>query len=291
VEIFSGFDYMTADAARRRIYAAHTGSNSLLIANADGGAIVGQVEVGPMHGVAVDPASGHVYTGNGEARTVSEVDPVAMTVLRSADVDGKVDAIAFDPALHRIYADEDDASRVFVVDTQSMKQVGVIKIPGHKPDYLAVDPQTHEVYQNIDNLSEVAVIDARQLKVTRTIPTPIVKHNHPLKYDSAYHIIMVGGKNATMASYSRDGRLLGKASVQPAIDQCDFDAGTHMLACAGSSEVTVLQLTSTGQLTNVAELPVPKGVHTLAIDGKTGHVWIVWAEPNGDFIQELSLKK
>ena len=71
VESARGFDYVTADSAARRIYAAHTGTNALLVVNADTGKVVGQVEVGPMHGVAVDPQTGHVYTGNGLARSIS----------------------------------------------------------------------------------------------------------------------------------------------------------------------------------------------------------------------------
>jgi hypothetical protein len=178
--MFSGFDYVTGDARRHRIYAAHTGSNALLIVNADTGAMT-QVRVGPMHGVAVNPDNGHVYTGDGMARTVSEVDPQSAKVLAAADVDGTVDAIAYDPALHRIYADEDDGTHVYVVDTNSMKEVASLTVPGHKPEYLQVDPQTHEVYQNIADLSEIAVIDPTKLQVTRTIPTPVITNNHPLQ--------------------------------------------------------------------------------------------------------------
>ncbi len=291
VQTFSGFDYMTVDADRRRVYAAHTGSKMLLIANADSGAVVGQVEVGPMHGVAVNPLNGNVFTGNGEARTVSEVDPVTLSVVRSADVGGIIDAIAYDPVLHRVYAVEDDGTHVFVVDTQTMKQVASVTIPGHKPDYLAIDPETRDVYLNIDNLSEVAVISAKQLTVTRTIPTPVIKHNHPLSYDSEYHTLVIGGKNGTVAAYTRDGRLLSTASIQQSVDQCDLNPNTHMFACPGSGKITVLQLSDTGQLTTVADFDVPKGVHTLAFDPTTGHIWIVWAQDTGDFIQELALQR
>ena len=290
VQIFSGFDYMTADPARRRVYAAHTASHTLLIVNADTGAVLGQVEVGPMHGVAVNPATGHVYTGDGEALTVSEVDPVAKTVVSTAKVDGKVDAIAFDPTLHRVYAVEDDASRIFVVDTNSMKQVATIQIPGHKPDYLFIDPENHDVYQNIASDSEVAVINAEQLKVTRTIPTPAIKKNHPLTYDPSYHILMVGGKNGTVQAFTRAGKLTGTASIQPEVDQCSYDATTHMLACAGSGKVVVLKLSQQGTLSVVSSLDVNEDVHTLAFDDKTGHIWIVWSEDKGDFVQELALK-
>ncbi|HEY5096195.1 MAG TPA: YncE family protein [Candidatus Eremiobacteraceae bacterium] len=289
VQTLSGFDYVATDAERRRVYAAHTGSNALLIVNADGGAVLGQVKVGPMHGVAVDPASGHVYTGDGEQRTVSEVDPVAMTVVSSAAVDGKVDAIAYDAVLHRVYADEDDGTRIFVVDTLTMKETATIQIPGHKPEYLAIDAKSHELYQNIDDLAETVVIDPQTLKVIRTIATPAIKHDHPLIYDQAYGILLVGGKNSLVAAYTRDGNLLSTAPVPVGIDQCAFDSGTHRLACAGSGKATVLQLSKAGALTDIADVDLPKEVHTMAFDEKTGHLWIVWADATGDFVQELAL--
>jgi|SRR5579872_229385 len=289
VQVFSGFDYVATDAERRRVYAAHTGSRALLIVNGDTGAMIGQVRVGPLHGVAVDPASGNVFTGDGEQRTVSEVDPVALKVIASADVDGKVDAIAYDPSLHRVYADEDDGTRIFVVDTQSMKQVATIQLPGHKPEYLAIDPATHILYQNIDDLAEMAVIDPQQLKVARTIATPDIQHDHPLLFDPGYGILIVGGKNSLAASYDRNGKLLATAPIPAGIDQCALNAATHQVACAGSGKLSVMQLSASGQFTPVADFDVAAGVHTLAFDEKTGHLWIVWSETKGDYYQELAL--
>ncbi len=40
-----------------------------------------------------------LMSGDGESDSVSEIDPVTMKVLRSADVDGHVDAIAYDPSI------------------------------------------------------------------------------------------------------------------------------------------------------------------------------------------------
>lgn len=289
VEKLSGFDYMTADAARDRIYAAHTGSRALLVVNSTSGAVLGQVEVGPMHGVAVDPDSGHVYTGDGESRTVSEVDPVSLKVLRTADVDGKVDAMLYDPGLHRLYADEDDGTRMFVVDSAAMKEIATIPLPGHKPEYLAIDPETHDVYQNIDDLGEVVVIDPTKLAVVRTFRTPEIKHNHPLLYDAAYHVLVIGGKNGVLASYTRDGKLLATAPVPAGVDQCDLDATRHRIACAGSDKVIVLDLAADGALTVEAQADAA-GVHTVTFDAKTGNVWIVWAGAKGDFVQQLTLR-
>lgn len=96
-----------------------------------------------MHGVAVDPSNGHVFTGDGEANTVSAVDPVTMNVLRTVDVAATIDAIAYDPENRNIYAGEDGGTKVVVIDAATFKVRKTIIVPGHKPEYLAINPRTH----------------------------------------------------------------------------------------------------------------------------------------------------
>ena len=293
VAIYSGFDYITVDAERRRVYAAHTGSQSLLIVNADSGNELGQVQTGPLHGVAVNPETGHVYTGDGEARTVSEVDPVAQKVIASVDVDGNIDAIAYDPVEHHVYADEDDGTRMFVIDSRTMKLAGTVPLPGHKPEYLAIDPQTHKVYQNIANLSEYVVIDPDSLTVVQTIKTPSIANNHPLQLDTTLRHIYVGGrrdaKGGILQTYDMDGNLLGQTDYPGRFDQCDVDSRTHNLYCAGDAGITIFH-DSGKQATIVARRAMAEQVHTVAVDTKTGTFWTAWAAKAGDFIRGFTLK-
>ena len=289
VPLTGGFDYVTVDPVRRRVYAAHGGNRALLIVDADSGKIVGQVRIGPMAGVAFDSKTGRVFTGNSLARSVSEVDPVSMKEMRSVDLPGPIDALAYDQSNGHIYADEDDGTHVYVVDAKSFKQIGSIDLPGHKPDYLAVDPQTHEVYQNIDDRSEVVVIDPQTLTVRRTFATPQIKHNHPLQYDPYYKHIIVGGLNGILSVYDSSGNLLSNLSVPQRIDQCSLDAGRHLVACAGSGKITLVREDAAGKATIAGQIDVPRGMHTLAIDSKTGDIWGVWASDQGDYIQRFSV--
>ncbi|MHB8147374.1 MAG: YncE family protein [Vulcanimicrobiaceae bacterium] len=272
-----GFDYVTVDAQRRRVYAAHGGAKALLIADADSGKVLGLVQVGPMAGVAVDPATGHVFTGNGRAQSVSEVDPVAMKVVRTVKVPGHVDAIAYDPKLKRIYADEGDGTRMFVIDTTTFKQIATVALPGHKPEYLQVDPQTHDVYQNISNLGEIAVIDPHTLKVSRVFATPQLTNNHPLQYDAKAHVLLAAGENGTLAAYDRHGKLVHSIAYPGTVDQCSFDPSRGWLACAGTSLV-LFSIDATGAPKLLASRVIAKGFHTTAIDEKTGTMWAVWGD-------------
>lgn len=289
VPLTGGFDYVTVDPVRRRVYAAHGGNRALLIVDADSGKIVGQVRIGPMAGVAFDSKTGRVFTGNSLARSVSEVDPVSMKEMRSVDLPGPIDALAYDQSNGHIYADEDDGTHVYVVDAKTFKQIGSIDLPGHKPEYLAVDPQTHEVYQNIDDGSEVVVIDPQSLTVRRTFVTPQIKHNHPLQYDPYYKHIIVGGLNGILSVYDSSGNLLSSLSVPQRIDQCSLDAGRHLVACAGSGKITLVREDAAGKATIAGQIDVPRGMHTLAIDSQTGDIWGVWASDQGDYIQRFSV--
>lgn len=277
---------MTVDAQRRRVYAAHGGSRALLIVDADNGKVIGQIRVGPMAGVAVNQADGHVFTGNGTADSVSEVDPATLSIVRSVEVAGPVDAIAYDPATRRIYADEDDGTRVFVIDSTTFKVMKTIALPGHKPEYLALDPQTHEVYQNISDLAEVAVIDPTTLTVARTIPTTELTGNHPLQYDADYRQIVVAGTNGVMSVYTPAAHKLAQIAV-PRFDQCTLDPTQHILACAGSGGITRIQLNRGAAPAIIDTTAIDPGVHTTAVDPTNHRVWAVWSkrDGSGDYVQ------
>jgi DNA-binding beta-propeller fold protein YncE len=271
------------------VYAAHTGSETLLVVDARTGSVVGQVDVGPMHGVAVDPADGSVYTGNGTDQTVAKVDPVAMKVTAGVQVPGNVDGIVYDPALHRIYADEDNGSHVYVIDTSSMKLAGTITLPSSDPEQMAIDPSTHLLYQNLNDRNSIAVIDPKSLKVIKIIKTPQITHNHPLIFSPQLNQLVVAGKNGVISAYTPLGKHLGDGKVQPDIDQCSLGQSGDVAVCAGKGVITLVKLVRDGAPSVVATVDTKHDVHTVGIDEARGRVWIVYPAPNGDFIEALRI--
>lgn len=285
----SRFDYVTVDPARQRVYAAHTGSQTLLIADERTGAVLGQVDVGPMHGVAVNPADGMVYTGDGTDQTVSKIDPVAMKVVAHVAVPGNVDGIEYDPQLHRLYADEDGADRLLVIDTRSMTLTGTVTLPSSDPEAIAIDPKTHAVYQNLNDSDSIAVIDPHTLKVVKTIETLPLQHNHPLVFSAKLDELVAGGKNGVMSTYSPDGRHIADGKVQPDIDQCSIGASGDLEACAGKGVVTLVKLARGAAPRVIASFAAPPETHTVGIDTAHHEVWIVYPSDKGDFIQALRI--
>ena len=290
VPIVSRFDYVTVDAARARVYAAHTGSETLLVADGKTGAVIGQVDVGPMHGVAVDPADGSVFTGNGTDKTVDRVDPASLKVTASVGVPGSIDGIIYDPGLHRLYADEDGSDHIYVIDTTAMKLAGTIVLPlPSDPEAMAIDPATHRLYQNLSSARAVAVIDPKTLAVTRVIKTPQLTSDHPLIFSARLQQLVVGGKNGVLSAYTPDGRHIGDTKVQPDLDQCSLGEAGDEIACAGKGVITVLALEKNAAPKLVARLDTGRDVHTVGIDEGRRRVWIVYPSTQGDFIEALRI--
>lgn len=286
-----GFDYVSVDAQRRRVYAAHgDGNNSLLIVNADTGKVLGQVKVGPMAGSAVNEATGDVYTGDGDDKALSEVNPVTMKEVRRVSVSGPVDAIAYDAKYHRIYGDEDDGTKIFVIDTTTFKWVKTIPLAGVKPEFLAIDPQTHMLYQNVAHASEIAVIDPDSLKVVRTIKTPDIKNNHPLQFDEAYGTLLVGG-TGVLSVYTLDGKRIGTTSLPRRVDQCSLDQQRQRLACAANGGIAIYSIPRTGNPVQIADRHVHEDMHNVGVDPATGRMWVEWGSTSGpDFVQGFTYK-
>ena len=289
VPIFSRFDYVTVDPARARVYAAHTASQTLLVVDERTGSVLGQVDVGPMHGVAVDPADGSVYTGDGTDQTIDKVDPVGMKVVASLNLPGNVDGIIYDPKLHRLYADEDGADLVYVIDTAAMKVAGTIVLPSNDPEAMAIDPVTRDLYQNLSGAGEVAVVDAKTLKVTRIIKTPQIANNHPLVFSPQLRQLVVGGKNGLLSAYTPTGLHLGDAKVQPDIDQCSIGARGDLVACAGKGVVSLVRLFRGRAPRLVATLDTKHAIHTIGLDDARELAWVVYSSPRGDFIEALRI--
>jgi hypothetical protein len=288
VAIFSGFDYVTIDEPHHRAYAAHPASKRLLVVDTSSGSVLAQVDVGPMHGVVVDPSSGTVFTGNGTDQSLSKVDPSSMKVVTSVTVPGNIDDIAYDPARGRIYADQDGGGSVYVIDSQTMKLLGSVAMPADDLESPAVDPATGMLYQNLANGGGFAIVDPVAMRVVKVVKTPQLTDNHPLVFSPSADQVIVGGVNGVLSAYTPDGTHVGDAQVQPHIDQCNTGSRGDLVVCAGRGIVTVIAASKGSPPRVVGRLDTAHtGVHTVGIDETTNDIWVVYADKQGDWVQRL----
>jgi DNA-binding beta-propeller fold protein YncE len=288
VPIFSGFDYVTVDEQRHRAYAAHPMSRRLVVIDSLSGRVLMQVEVGPMHGVAVDPATGNVFTGDGTEDEISRVDADTGKILASVQVPGSVDAIAYDSGHQRIYADQAGGTSVYVIDAATMKFLGAISMPSGGLESPAIDPATGVLFQNLADGNGFAIVDPALPQAVKVVPTPQLERNHPLVFSPSANQVIVGGVNGVLSAYTPDGVHIGDARVQSNIDQCNTGSKGNLVVCAGRGIVSVIAVRQGMAPLLVGSIDTgAHSLHTVGIDESTNDIWVVYTDARGDWVQRL----
>ena len=110
-----GWDYLTWDADGNRLFIAH--AMQFLVINTDNGQQLGTIPANGAHGVAIATASGHGFSTNGRAGTVTAFDLKTLKPIQDIKAGEGPDAIIY--------------------DTHSKH---VIVMNGHSKDLMAIDP-------------------------------------------------------------------------------------------------------------------------------------------------------
>lgn len=282
------FDYMVVDRKFRRLIAAHTESLSLAFIDVDKDALVRQVYIGAApHGLAIDERDGIYFVGtSGAAHAVMMIDRTTLRSAGSIAMPGPVDALAFDRTRGELYADEDDGDSIWVINARTRRIVATIHTP-RDSDKAEYDAQTDRVYQNFTTTNSVAVIDPASHAMRASWSTLPATHPHGLAIDSAHHRLFVAGVNGKLVALDMaSGSVISSMSVAAHVDQIALDAKRQRLYCAsGEGQLSVVE--SGDRVRLLANVRVPRGAHTVAVDPVTGTVWISYGTEREDYIVRL----
>jgi DNA-binding beta-propeller fold protein YncE len=116
-----------------------------------------------------DPASGHVFTMNGDSGNASVIDPAKVAVLTNIVLDGKPEYAAADGRGH-VYANIEDKGQIAAID--SMKNVVTAHWPLTgcvSPHGMAVDPVGRRIFSSCSN-GKLIVMNADTGAIVATLP-------------------------------------------------------------------------------------------------------------------------
>ena len=98
-----GWDYLSVDAAARRLYVSH--ATKVLVVDIDEDVVVGEIAPAPgVHGIALAPDLGRGFVSNGREATVSIVDLKTLQIVGTVKTGENPDAILYEPGRREVYA-------------------------------------------------------------------------------------------------------------------------------------------------------------------------------------------
>jgi DNA-binding beta-propeller fold protein YncE len=268
-----GWDYLTCDAAARRLYISR--STHTMVVDADSGKGVGDIpDTSGVHGIALAPDLGLGFTSNGRADSVTCFDLKTQKTVRVIQPTGEgPDAILYDPFSKRVFTFNGHGKSVTAMDAASGAVLGSLGL-GAKPEFAATDG-AGRIFVNLEDKSQIAVFGAKDLKLQATWSLGEVEEPSGLAYDPATaRLYSTGGNGKVAVVDAKTGKVLATLPSGQGTDAAGFDAGNG-LAYASNGEGTLTVMQGLKALGNV---PTARGARTLAVDAKTHHVFLVTAD-------------
>src|ERR1041384_6662125 len=203
-----GFDYLTVDAAARRLYVSH-GTKAVVI-DLEKDTVVGEIADTPgIHGIALAPDLKRCFTSNGRENKASIIDPATLKTLSKVDTDRNPDAILYEPGQQEVYTFNGRGNNATVFEAKTGKVVATIPLSG-KPEFAAADSKAGRVYCNIENKNEIAVIDTKTHQVVKTWSIAPGEEASGMAFDVEHHRLFIGCHNKLMEMIdSTSGKVVG----------------------------------------------------------------------------------
>lgn len=271
-----GWDYLSVDAANRRIYV--TRSSHVNVVDADSGKTVGDITgLSGVHGVAIDDKGGRGYISNGRSNTVTVFDLKTLAKLQEIPVGEGPDAIIYDPASKRVFTFNGHANSATAIDTSTGKVAGTIALAG-RPEFAAGDGKGH-LYDNLEDKGQVVEIDSRTLTITHTWPLG-AESPSGLAIDPKNHrtfSVCDGGKMVVLNTQT--GAVAATPVIGNGPDAAEYDSKERLVFSPNGQDgtLTVIRQVSADRYEVVSTIATQAGARTMTLDPKTHHVFLMAA--------------
>jgi DNA-binding beta-propeller fold protein YncE len=273
-----GWDYLSVDAAARRLYVSH--ATKVVVIDIDKDAVVGEIAPTPgVHGIALAPDLGRGFVSNGREATASIIDLKTLQIVGTVKTGENPDAILYEPVHKEVYAFNGRGKSATVFDAKTGEVRATILLPG-KPEFAVFDEEAGRVYNNIEDTSQLVAIDTATHAVVATWAIAPGEEASGLAFDPEGRRLFVGCSNNLMLMVdATSGKVLASVPIGPGVDANAFDPGTG-LAFASSSDgtLTVARPEGKDKLAVVQTLATPKRSRTMTLDPKTHQLYVAAAD-------------
>jgi DNA-binding beta-propeller fold protein YncE len=279
-----GFDYVFADSDGRKLYVPRSagrgggGSSRVDVFDLDTLAPVGKIaDTNGVHGVAVDPKSGHGFSSSGP---VVMFDTKSLATIKTIEVKGRPDGIFFEPFKEQIYVLSHSSPNVTVIDAKDGSIAGTIDLGG-APEQGQSDGAGH-AYIDLEDKDQIAVVDTNTMKTTGHFDLA-GKGGGPagLGLDAKNHILFAFCHEPAVCVVlsADDGKILTTLPIGTGVDGGGFNPATmQAFSSQGDGTLTIIKENSPTSFVVEQTVQTMRGAKTCTLDTKTNQILLIAAE-------------
>ena len=271
-----GWDYVRVDPAVDRVFV--TRGSSVMALDLRGGTLVEGLAPGSRLHIALPVNGGReILVTNGGTDSVAIADARTGAVLASIPVGKGPDAATFDPRSGLVLVMDHAGGEVTLVDPKARKAVGSVQVGGTLEE-ASVDGRGLG-FVNVESAGEAAVIDIAARKVVRRIKLDGCQGPTGSAYDAADRLLLVACQGATALVDPTAGRVVQTLPTGQGADGVVYDAARHLAFTPAGRDGTLSVIAmARGHGGIVQTLETQKGARTLALDERTGRLYLPSAQ-------------
>jgi len=273
-----GWDYLSVDASKRRLYVSH--STKVEVLNADTHEKVGEVEeLQGVHGAIAIPNSDQGITTNGQSNTATVFDLNSLRTLIEVRTGKNPDALVYDNFSKHVFIFNHSDETVTVVDTEFGKILGTIDVGGTALEAGVSDDQG-TIFVNLEERHEIVSIDAKTLAYKNRWKLTPGESPTGLAIDRKNHRLFSTCQNGLMIVIdSEKGNIVAQVPIGKRVDGVVFDPELQLaITSNGEGTMTVLKEISPNEFQVIETVTTAPGARTIALDEKTHHVFLSTAQ-------------
>jgi len=271
------FDTAFADVEARRLYIPRKNPGRITVFNLDTLEPAGEIPDAAANGVVVDPKSGH---GFASSQPVTMFDSKTLKTIRTIDVQGRPDAILFDPFNQHVFIFSHIAPNATVINAVDGSVLGTIDLGG-EPEQATTD-RNGRVYVDVRDKNDIAVIDARTLTVaTRYSVAPKGGRCSGLAMDVKNRILFAGCRmpQTMVILNAADGKILETLPIGSTADSAIFDPKTNEAYSAQiDGTLTIIKENSPTRFAIEQTVQTKDSAKQMVWDSKTNRILLIAAD-------------
>jgi YVTN family beta-propeller protein len=271
------WDFVVFDPTGMRVYVAH--GDHVTVVDEAKAKVIGQVGTfsGGTHGVAIAAAAKLGYTDDGKRGLAIAFNLKSMKPVKEITAASDADDIIYEPVTHHIYVVNGDSGSITVIDPKTNTTVATIDVgSGLEP---GVADGKGALFINGVEKNEIVKIDAASNKVVAHWPMPGCERPHGIAIDPLTKRLFATCANKVMVVVdAQSGKNIATMPIGEFSDGAAFDPVRKLIFSSnGDGTLSVIKEQDAQHFLPLETVKTAVGARTIAIDAKTGRLFLVTA--------------
>jgi DNA-binding beta-propeller fold protein YncE len=281
-----GFDYLSVDAAGRRLLVSHSGVIEVL--DIDKGAALGKVDgVDGSHGAIIVADVDKGFATSGKKNALIVFDTKTYKVTKEIPTGEGPDALLYVATTKEVWTMNHKGGTITCVDASSLEVKATIEVGG-RLEFAQEYAAKGLVFVNAEDKSLVGVIDAKTHKLTASIPLAPAAEPTGMACDQKNGLLFCGCDKKLAVVDIASGKVIATSDIGGGCDAVAFDADKGLaFASCGDGTTTIVREVDAKTFEVAGKIDTAPGARTCTLDAKTHRLFVAAGTRGKDDVRVL----